>query len=124
MDSETWRVVLESGEVQEAGVAYRADKRRWFVSTEGGDTAIEAPHARGAIMQAFEGCPVREILAPGEATAEERVQRAHRDGVLRGLTIAREHAVAVIDGGTGEPAIDWTDVTVATGDALTTGGAQ
>ena len=56
--------------------------------------------------------------------ADAAIARARRDGVIHGLTIAREHAVAVIDGGTGEPAIDWTDVTVATGDALTTGGAQ
>ena len=53
------------------------------------------------------------VVAADVATA-----RAHRDGVLHGLTVAREHAVAVIDGGTGLPAIDWTDVTVATGDAL------
>ena len=56
--------------------------------------------------------------------ADAAIAKARRDGVLHGLTIAREHAVAVIDGGTGEPAIDWTDVTVATGDALTAEAAR
>ena len=76
---------------------------------------------------AFQLARVAQVDEQRAACAEHldaAIAKARRDGVLHGLTIAREHAVAVIDGGTGEPAIDWTDVTVATGDALTTGGAQ
>jgi len=93
----------------------------------------DAPREFEGAMYSLEVCrgmdgPTREGNAAALASvkralaavvaADVATARAHRDGVLHGLTIAREHAVAVIDGGTGLPAIDWTDVTVATGDAL------
>ena len=118
MDDQTWRVVLESGEVME--VLVTRQPHAWEASAASGAEGASGISARRAVqlLAVAPDWPVREIVAPGEATAEERVQRAHRDGVLRGLTVAREHAVAVIDGGTGLPAIDWTDTIVATGDEL------
>lgn len=118
MDSETWRVVLESGEVRE--VAVTREPRAWTARAASGDEGASGISARRAVqlLAGAPNWPVREILAPGEATAEDRVQRAARDGVLRGLTVARENAVAMIDGATGLPIIDWTDTIVATGDAL------
>ena len=120
MDSETWRVVLESGEVMEV-LVWQGVTAGYYATHDGMEVrhALHAnPRAAICTLAGHGSWPVREIVAPGEATAEERVQRAHRDGVLRGLTVAREHAVAVIDGGTGLPAIDWTDTIVATGDEL------
>ena len=118
MDDQTWRVVLESGEVME--VLVTRQPHAWEASAASGAEGASGISARRAVqlLAGSPDWPVREILAPGEATAEERVQRAHRDGVLHGLTIARDHAVAVIDGGTGLPVIDWTDTIVATGDEL------
>ena len=121
MDDQTWRVVLESGEVMEV-LVWQGVTAGYYATHDGMEVrrALRGRTPRAAIctLAGHGSWPVREIVAPGEATAEERVQRAHRDGVLRGLTVAREHAVAVIDGGTGLPAIDWTDVVAATGDAL------
>lgn len=93
----------------------------------------DAPREFEGAMYSLEVCrgmdgPTREGNAAALASvkralaavvaADVATARAHRDGVLHGLTIAREHAVAVIDGGTGLPAIDWVDVVAATGDAL------
>lgn len=93
----------------------------------------DAPREFEGAMYSLEVCrgmdgPTREGNAAALASvkralaavvaADVATARARRDGVLHGLTVAREHAVAVIDGGTGLPVIDWTDVTVATGDAL------
>ena len=121
MDDQTWRVVLESGEVMEV-LVWQGVTAGYYATHDGMEVrrALRGRTPRAAIctLAGHGSWPVREIVAPGEATAEERVQRAHRDGVLRGLTVAREHAVAVIDGGTGLPAIDWTDTIVATGDEL------
>lgn len=93
----------------------------------------DAPREFEGAMYSLEVCrgmdgPTREGNAAALASvkralaavvaADVATARAHRDGVLHGLTVAREHAVAVIDGGTGLPAIDWVDVVAATGDAL------
>lgn len=119
MDDQTWRVVLESGEVLEVLVTRGQGATPW--SARGGGCAScdwRTPREAVVVLVYAVLWPAREILAPGEFTRVEASERARRDGVLHGLTVAREHAVAVIDGGTGLPAIDWVDVVAATGDAL------
>lgn len=115
---ETWRVVLESGEVREVSLARSHMVGAPWVPNGDGLCGAADPRIAVAAYAGARALPAREILAPGEATRAEAAERARRDGVLHGLTIAHDHAVALIDGSTGLPIIDWTDVTVATGDAL------
>jgi hypothetical protein len=108
----TWRVVDDAGEVRALTLAeidaHRAEQ--WD-----GDSGVPA-RAVVVNLAACLGWDVAEILAPGALSAAERVAAAHRDGLLRGLALAQEHAVAVIDAGTDAPAIDWTDAVAAVGD--------
>ncbi len=84
MASETWRVVLESGEVCAVGVTHYVAKRRWEVDLPGDvSTTLEARHARGAIMQACEGVAIAEILAPGEPTRAEAVAAERERLIVR-----------------------------------------
>jgi len=127
-DVKRWQVVTAEGDdgerdTHDALVSYDERADRWTVETDDGSTTIEAPHARGAIMLAFEGMSVAEIVAPGDRTCAEAMtdarKAAARRGVLDGYELAMRHAVPVIDGATGKPAIDWTDAVVALGDAAT-----
>ena len=80
-DVERWRVVtVEEGEYETHGAVVSHDARgdRWTVETDDGSTTIEAPHARGAIMLAFEGMPVAEIVAPGDRTCAEAMADARK----------------------------------------------
>jgi len=87
-DVERWRVVTVEGEgeLSEYGVyethavMVRHDERadRWTVETDDGSTTVEAPHARGAIMLAFEGMPVAEIVPPCGRTREEYAADARK----------------------------------------------
>lgn len=86
MDSETWRVVLESGEVMEV-LVWQGVTAGYYATHDGMEVrALDAnPRAAICTLAGHGSWPVREIVAPGEATAEERYAAwAALDALLRG----------------------------------------
>ena len=69
MPSETWRVVLASGEVREVVVTQRGDGQ-WVAVLSGGTRKRHGFSASSAVWTA---CPAgaREILAPNDPTRAE-----------------------------------------------------
>ena len=86
MDSETWRVVLESGEVMEV-LVWQGVTAGYYATHDGMEVrALDAnPRAAICTLAGHGSWPVREIVAPGEATAEERYAAwAALDALLAG----------------------------------------
>ena len=101
MTTETWRVVLESGEVREVRVTKAHHQWEAVPAVLAGDAwQASTVSARRAvvILTATEVWPARETLAPGELSAEERVaaERARCAAVCREVAAGYDgHAGAV-----------------------------
>jgi len=83
---QTWRVVLESGEVKRPEVEDMRDGSFVAVTGEDGDHYAglrDEPRLAVAALCDMAGWPVVELLAPGEPTAAERlaVVTAERDAL-------------------------------------------
>jgi len=101
MTTETWRVACEGGEVRDVRVT--KVHRQWeavpaVLAGDAWQASTASARRAVVILAATEMWPVREILAPGELSAEERVaaERARCLAVCREVAAGYDgHAGAV-----------------------------
>ena len=98
MTTETWRVACEGGEVRDVRVT--KVHRQWeavpaVLAGDAWQASTASARRAVVILAATEMWPVREILAPGELSAEERV------AAERARCLAACRAVAAREAGYG-----------------------
>ena len=74
MSAETWRVVLDDGNVREVFVERDGDV--CAASVAGHPIRFLSPIPRRAVVAMAQCWPVREVLAPGEMTRDEAIAAA------------------------------------------------
>ena len=96
MTAQTWRVVLESGEVKSAEVRARrwADGLWWHLASPYDGGACKTPRAAVAQLAAYAGfgSEVIEIRAPGELTTAEAVAAAVAVETARCVAVCEDRA--------------------------------
>ena len=95
MTTVTWRVVVEGGEVRAVEVTRQRGATPW-AARAGGCASCNWRTPREAVVALVYAVqwPMREILAPGELSAEERVaaERARCAAVCREVAVAYTEA--------------------------------
>ena len=96
MTAQTWRVVLESGEVKSAEVRARrwADGLWWHLASPYDGGACKTPRAAVAQLAAYAGfgSEVIEIRAPGEPTTADAVAAAVAAETARCVAVCKARA--------------------------------